>query len=256
MKREDGAFMGVELCAFSDHIVAADRITIYSQDIAWEGIDYSGGTLQGYGCGLFSVNHAMQWIGIDPIPSPAAMAETDRKRGFYSNEASYFARSAGIYGYSAEDLWNSCYDIEPFRTRLKEVFNRGGAVTLHVSGANRWSVNGHINGHYFLGVGISNDGNKVHVVDSSAGTTLGVVRDSGHNAYYHDGNAFIPLNKEWGVDETIRAVSFGRQSEYASGCEYWVDIGFIQQKQAFYDASGSRENSGWTVAIDINAQRA
>ncbi|MBR2699393.1 MAG: hypothetical protein IKE76_12450 [Clostridia bacterium] len=233
----------------SDRIVAADRIAIYSQDSAWEGIGYSGSTLKEYGCGLFTVHHAMQWVGIDPVPSPAAMAETDRKRGFFSNEASYFTRSAGVHGYSAEDLWSSCYELEPFRNRLTQVFARGGAVTLHVSGINRWSVNGRIDGHYLLGVGISDDGCKVHVVDSSAGTTLGVVRDTTYNAYYHDGSAFIPLDKGWDIVETIRAVSFGRKSAYASGCEYWVDIGFIRQQQAFYDASGSRADACWTVAI-------
>ena len=250
MMRENGSSMGV---GSSDRIVAADRIAIYSQDSAWEGISYSGSTLTEYGCGLFTVHHAMQWVGIDPVPSPAAMAETDRKRGFYSNEASYFTRSAGVHGYFAEDLWKSCYDADTFRNSLTEVFARGGAVTLHVSGINRWSVNGRINGHYFLGVGISDDGDKVHIVDSSAGTTLGVVRDTTYNAYCHDGSAFIPLDKGWGVDETIRAVSFGRKSAYASGCEYWVDIGFIQQKQAFYDASGSRADACWTVAIFSDA---
>ena len=80
MMRENGSSMGV---GSSDRIVAADRIAIYSQDSAWEGILYSSSTLKEYGCGLFTVNHAMQWVGIDPVPSPAAMAETDRKRGFY-----------------------------------------------------------------------------------------------------------------------------------------------------------------------------
>ena len=93
-------------------------------------------------------------------------------------------------------------------------------------------------------------------MDSSAGTTLGVIRDTNYNAYCHDGSAFIPLDKGWDVDETIRAVSFGRKSAYASGCEYWVDIGFIQQKQAFYDASGSRAAVGWTVAIEKPEPRA
>ena len=248
--------MKMESCASSDHIVAADRIAIYSQNAAWEGIDYSGGTLQGYGCGLFSINHALQWVGVDPIPSPAAMVETDRRRGFYSNEAAYFTRSAEIFGYSAADLWKDCFDIDTFRTRLAEVFGRGGAVTLHVSGANRWSVNGQVEGHYYLGVGLSNDGDKVHVVDSSAGTTLGVVRDSDHCAYYHDGSGFVPLDKGWGVDETIGAVSFGRLREYASGCEYWVDIDFIQRQQAFYDEFGDRSDSGWTVAITNDRPRA
>ena len=115
MMRENGASMGA---GSSDRIVAADRIAIYSQDSAWEGIGYSGSTLKEYGCGLFTVHHAMQWVGIDPVTSPAAMAETDRKRGFYSNEASYFTRSVGTHGYFAEDLWSSCYELGAFRTRL------------------------------------------------------------------------------------------------------------------------------------------
>lgn len=236
--------------ASSDSLVVSNYITIYNQDSAWAGISYSGGTLEGCGCGLFSLNHAMQWVGINPVPSPSSMAETDRNRVFYSNQASYFSGSTGVYGYTATDIWNYCYDLDSFRARLIEAFSQGSAVTLHVAGPNSWADGQHSGGHYCLGIGISNDGSKVHIVDSSSGTTLGIIRDSSYNAYYYNGSAFVALNKNWGVNDTIRAVSGGSKTAYASGCEYWVDIGFIQQNQVFYNDKGNRAPADWTVVIN------
>ncbi len=190
----------------------------------------------------------MQWVGISPVPSPSSMAATDRNRGFYSNQGSYFTESAGVYGYLAQDLWASCYDLNSFRSKLREVFNQGGAVTLHVAGPNSWAYDGYSGGHYCLGIGISNDGSKVHIVDSSSGTTLGIVRNSSYNAYYYNGSSFVALNKNWGIYDTIHTVSGGKKTAYASGCEYWVDIGFIQINQEYY-YNGNRASSGWTVGI-------
>ena len=222
-------------------------IQIYSQG-GYPDIVYSrdGSSLADNGCGLLTLNHAMQWIGMRDVPSPESMAQTDMGRGSLGFDPGYFVNSAETYGFLAEDLYCCCNDRERFKARLEELFSRGQAVTLHVKGDNGFTGR-RTPGHYCLGVELTEDLSKVHIIDSSSGTTLGVLKSSAYNGYYYADGALEPIGKAWDLAKTIRAVTGDQASDYASGAEYWVDYDFVWSNQCFYDGKGN--DSGWTVAV-------
>ena len=223
------------------------RIEIHNQG-SYPHLDYSrdSGSLTDNGCGLFTLNHAMQWVGMSNVPSPESMAQTDMERGLLGFDPGYFVKSANTYGFLAEDLYRCCNDREQFRSRIDQLFSRGNVVTLHVRGDNGFTGR-RTAGHYCAGVGITADKSKVHIIDSSSGTTLGVLKSTEYNGYYYSNGSLKPIDKSWDSDTTIRAVTGNRASDYFSGAEYWVDFDFIWSNQRFYDGRGN--DSGWTVAI-------
>ena len=225
----------------SESIVARNLITIYNQgDFSNTPASYGreDGTLYKSACGLFSINHAMQWVGIS-APSPEDMASTDKRRDCYGFDAKYFEKSASTYGYNAENLYQLSQNLDTFRNKIMEVFRSGSAITFHVAGNNGFW--GYTSGHYCLGVGISNDGSKVHIVDSSALTTLGVLKSSSYNGYYFQNGSFLTIDKGW--DKYTTRSKLGLKSADIIGGEYWVDTAFIQSMQI------NSKDPGWTYAI-------
>ena len=223
------------------------KIRIYDQG-GYPDTAYSrdGGSLADNGCGLLTLNHAMQWVGMRGVPTPVEMAQTDMARDLLGFEPGYFLKSAEAYGFLAEDLYRCCNDRERFVARLEALFSRGQAVTLHVRGDNGFTGR-RTPGHYCLGVGLTADRRKVHIIDSSSGTTLGVLKASEYDGYYDPNGSLKLIDRSWDLAATIRAVTGGRASDYASGAEYWVDLDFVWSNQCFYD--GQDNDSGWTVAI-------
>ena len=139
-----------------------------------------------------------------------------------------------------------CNDQEQFRARIGQLFNQGYAVTLHVSGNNGFTGR-RTAGHYCLGVGISADKSRVHIIDSSSGTTLGILKHTAYDGYFFSDDSFSVIDKSWDTATTIRAVTGNKASAYFSGSEYWVDFDFIWLNQRY--ENGSDNDSGWTVAI-------
>ena len=223
------------------------RIQIYDQG-NYPHIVYSrdGSSLADNGCGLFALNHAMQWVGMSDVPSPESMAQIDMKRGLLGFDPGYFLGSTDTYGLLAEDLYPCCNSREQFKSRIDQLFSQGHAVTLHVRGNNGFTER-HTSGHYFTGVGITADTSKLHIIDSNSGTTLGVLKCSEYNGYFLSDGLLKPIEKSWDLAATIRAVTGNKASDYASGSEYWVDFDFVWSNQRFYD--GRNNDSGWTVAI-------
>ena len=223
------------------------RIQIYDQG-EFPNIVYSrnGGSLADNGCGLFTLNHAMQWVGMSNVPSPESMAQTDMRKGLLGFDAGYFLGSADTYDFLAEDLYLCCNDRERFKARIDQLFSKGSAVTLHVRGDNGFTGR-RTSGHYCLGVGFTADKSKVHIIDSSSGTTLGVLESTKYNGYYYSNGSLKPIDKSWDLVAAIRAVTGNKAADYASGAEYWVDFDFVWSNQCFYDGMGN--DSGWTVEI-------
>ena len=166
------------------------RIQIYNQG-RYPHIGYArdGGSLADNGCGAFTLNHAMQWIGMSHVPSPESMAQTDMERGLLGFDPGYFVKSAQTYGFLAEDMYLCCNDREQFMSRIDRLFRQGSAVTLHVRGDNGFTGR-RTSGHYCADVGITADKSKVHIIDSSSGTTLGVLKSTEYNGYYYSDGSF------------------------------------------------------------------
>jgi len=223
------------------------RIQIYDQG-NYPHIVYSrdGSSLADNGCGLFALNHAMQWVGMSNVPSPESMAQIDMKRESLGFDPGYFLGSTDTYGLLAEDLYPCCNSREQFRSRVDRLFSQGHAVTLHVRGDNGFTGR-QTSGHYITGVGLTAEKSKVHIIDSSSGSTLGILKRSEYNGYYFSDGLLKPIDKSWDLATTIRAVTGNKASDYASGSEYWVDFDFVWSNQRFYD--GRNNDSGWTVVI-------
>ena len=140
------------------------------------------------------------------MPSPESMAQTDMVRGLLGFEAGYFVRSADTYGYLAEDLYLCCNNREQFRSGLDQLFSQGNAVTLHISGDNGFTGR-RTAGHYCTGVEITADKSKVHIIDSSSGSTLGVLKCTEYNGYFDSDGSLKKIDKSWDITDTIRAVT-------------------------------------------------
>lgn len=222
----------------SESVIARNWIKVYNQgDYSQEAGSYGrdDGSIYKSACGMFCINHAMQWVGLN-TPTPDSMAITDKNRNCYGFDYHYFENSASTYGYNAENLYGSSQNLDSFRNKIREVFNAGGAITLHVAGSNAfWGSTG---GHYCLGIGISQDGNKIHIVDSSALSTIGVLFSSSYNGYYYQNGSFVTMNKSWDKYTTRRTLNL-KDADIVGG-EYWVDIAFIRSMQ---------NSEGWTYAI-------
>ena len=202
----------------SDYLLASNSIHIYSQGSR----DYIGKTsclqqygLQRAGCGVFAVAHALQWMGCDN----------------WTNLEDFLVQIAELthpadYGYAFAEGVNALYPdftlgaISPnegaanYYSKLRALFAAGGCGMFSYEG------------HYILVIGYSSDGSKIHVIDSSTGSTLSHL--GGYHAYYCD-----PMAKQWVTIAPTRDGAWHVPGRYNSsgtwaemksyGREYWVD---------------------------------
>ena len=206
----------------SDYLLASNSIHIYSQGSR----DYIGKTsclqqygLQRAGCGVFAVAHALQWMGCDK----------------WTNLEDFLVQIAELthpadYGYAFAEGVNALYPdftlgaISPnegaanYYSKLRTLFAAGGCGMFSYEC------------HYVLVIGFSSDGSKIHVIDSSTGSTLSHL--GGYHAYYCD-----PMAKQWVTITPTQDGAWHVPGRYSSsgtwaemksyGREYWVDREYV-----------------------------
>ncbi len=205
-----------------DYLLASNSIHIYSQGSR----DYIGRTsclqqygLQRAGCGVFAVAHALQWMGCDN----------------WTNLEDFLEQIAELthpadYGYAFAEGVNALYPdftlgaISPnegaasYYSKLRALFAAGGCGMFSYEG------------HYILVIGFSSDGSKIHVIDSSTGSTLSHL--GGYHAYYCD-----PMARQWVTISPTRDGAWHVPGRYSAsgtwaemksyGREYWVDREYV-----------------------------
>ena len=205
----------------ADYSLISNRIVIYNQN-AYAGTKFSISNLDlsKAGCGFFSVAHALQYMGISSWNGLDDFVEKTRECTSPSEWGSRFIEQVeSIYGGFSYDQYFPTSDSEAFYQKLDSTFKAGGCGTVVISSSL---------GHYILFTSFSSDRSKIHVLDSSAGTTLNHLASLNRNAYYYDATS-----KSFKVVTNITQVpgTYNKDKNptdnYGIGREYWVDRDYI-----------------------------
>ena len=206
----------------ADYLLASNSIRIYSQGSR----DYIGMTsclqqygLQRAGCGVFAVAHALQWMGCDNWTGLDDFLEQIQNLTHPADFGYAFAEGVNaLYPDFTLGAISPNEGAERYYSNLRALFAAGGCGMFSYEG------------HYILVIGFSSDGSKIHVIDSSTGSTLGHM--DRYHAYYCD-----PLAKQWVTISPVQNGAWDVPGRYSSsgtweemksyGREYWVDREYI-----------------------------
>ena len=188
---------------------------VYSQkDGWWHRVIYRSKkpveTVEKGGCALFSLSHILQrlgWSGEDVLPAALAAKYTR----FYipgrgTDNPGLINQTAGEYGFVTQE------DLVETPRGIVTCLRRGDLLTFSV-----------VLGHIAMADGISEDGTKVHVVDSAPGATYerkNRFKTKGHIFYQEADGSFTEAET---ADQLPGIRWFFETGEYG-GMSYWMDI--------------------------------
>ena len=187
-------------------------LTLYGQS---EGSSYytykmtSGSKLGPNGCGIFMTAHAIQWLTGNNPPIKTVCDKCGNTVASYGTAESYLKKQYDIIVF---------YKISKTESKVKSVLDNNGVISHH-----KW-------GHYILLVGYKSVGGTtyIHVVDSSAGTTL---KNYKGGIYSYSGMQKVNSEKDfYGNDK----------AKYHDAAEYWVKCSEIIVANNFTYTSGDK----------------
>lgn len=186
---------------------------IYSQKDGWWYKKWysksNGRDLQKSACAIFTLSHALQRMGItDESVQPEVLGKTYSyfyRPGEGTNNSGLIAKAAEVYDFvTQQDLQRSVKEIT---ASLK----LGDLLTFSI-----------VDGHIALGDALSEDGTKVHIVDSAPGATFDRIRTKGNIFYRNADGTFTQTDNP---DEIPGSRWFFETHEYG-GMEYWMSIDY------------------------------
>ena len=186
---------------------------IYSQKDGWWYKKWysksNGRDLQKSACAIFTLSHALQRMGItDESVQPEVLGKTYSyfyRPGEGTNNSGLIAKAAEVYDFvTQQDLQRSVKEIT---ASLKQ----GDLLTFSI-----------VDGHIALGDALSEDGTKVHIVDSAPGATFDRIRTKGNIFYRNADGTFTQTDNP---DEIPGSRWFFETHEYG-GMEYWMSIDY------------------------------
>ena len=186
---------------------------IYSQKDGWWYKKWysksNGRDLQKSACAIFTLSHALQRMGItDESVQPEVLGKTYSyfyRPGEGTNNSGLIAKAAEVYDFvTQQDLQHSVKEIT---ASLKQ----GDLLTFSI-----------VDGHIALGDALSEDGTKVHIVDSAPGATFDRIRTKGNIFYRNADGTFTQTDNP---DEIPGSRWFFETHEYG-GMEYWMSIDY------------------------------
>ena len=186
---------------------------IYSQKDGWWYKKWyskaNGRDLQKSACAIFTLSHALQRMGYtDESVLPEALGKTYSyfyRPGEGTNNSGLIAKAAEVYDFTTQnDLMRSVKEIT---ASLKQ----GDLLTFSI-----------VDGHIALGDALSEDGTKVHIVDSAPGATFERIRKKGNIFFRNADGTFTQTDNP---DEIPGSRWFFETHEYG-GMEYWMSIDY------------------------------
>jgi len=186
---------------------------IYSQKDGWWYKKWyskaNGRDLQKSACAIFTLSHALQRMGFtDESVQPEVLGKTYSyfyRPGEGTNNSGLIAKAAEVYDFvTQQDLMRSVKEIT---FSLKQ----GDLLTFSI-----------VDGHIALGDALSEDGTKVHIVDSAPGATFDRIRTKGNIFYRNADGTFTQTDNP---DEIPGSRWFFETHEYG-GMEYWMSIDY------------------------------
>ena len=180
---------------------------IYSQkDGWWKKKKYSTTELQTSGCAIFTMSHALQrmgYTGENVLPEKLAKTYVYYRAG----EGTW---NEGLVRYIAVD-----YDF----TTQKELMKSVKEISTSLRNGDYFSFS-IVDRHIALADGISEDGTKVHIVDSAPGATYERIRFPGKIFVRNEDGSFTEADEP----EDHPGIRWFCETQEYGGIEYWMDI--------------------------------
>ena len=180
---------------------------IYSQkDGWWKKKKYSSTELQTSGCAIFTMSHALQrmgYTGEDVTPEELAKHYV------------FYRSGEGTWN---EGLVNKCGEVYDFLSQ-KELLTSTKEITAALRRGDYFSFS-IADRHIALADGISEDGTKVHIVDSAPGATFERIRNKEAIFVLREDGSFTQAS----VPEDLPGIRWFFETQEYGGAEYWMDI--------------------------------
>ena len=189
---------------------------VYSQkDGWWKDKVYSAKnhrSVEKAGCALFALSHSLQRLGFSGEEiRPDSLAQAYSR--FYvpergTNVEGLLTQAARDYGFITQD------QLITTEKEIADCLERGDLLTFGI-----------VLGHIAMADGLSEDGTKVHIVDSCAGATYerkDRFKTKGH-IYYRAGDGTFT---EAATPEDLPGLRWFFESQEYGGMDYWMDLSY------------------------------
>ena len=194
----------------------AGRDVLYSQkDGWWHNKVYSKThkrSVEKAGCAIFTLSHALQRMGFEGEELQPDKLATRYSRMYIANRGTDNERLLATAG---EDFgFETHQDLIESPKELVTWFRRGCYFSFMI-----------VNGHIALADGLSEDGTKVHIVDSAPGATYERIKN-GVIYYMKEDGTF----EEAATPEAIPGCRYFFETQEYGGLEYWLDISYCAKQ--------------------------
>ena len=172
-----------------------------------------GRDLQKAGCAIFTLSHLLQRMGFT-----GEEVQPEKLGKAYSN---FYTDKGGTYNPGLIDRASKEYGFLTQKDLLKST--KEIAVSLRMG--DRFSF-GIVDGHIALADGISEDGTKVHVVDSAPGATFSRIQTLGSIFFRNEDGTFT----EAAVPGDLPGIRWFFETQEYGGAEYWMSIDYCASR--------------------------
>lgn len=164
------------------------------------------------GCALFALSHALQHMGLEGEDLQPDQLATKYSRMYIANRGT---DNAGLLTAAAEEYgFETHRDLVESEEELKLWFQKGSYFSFMI-----------VIGHIALADGISEDGTKVHIIDSASGATYERIKNASVYFRAEDGS-FL----EAATPEEIPGCRYFFETQEYSGLEYWLDLAYCAKQ--------------------------
>ena len=186
---------------------------LYSQkDGWWKKKKYSSTELQTSGCAIFAMSHALQRMGLTGEEvTPERLAKTHVY--YREGEGTW---NEGLVRYAAAD-----FDF----TTQKELITSPNEVAACLRRGDFFSFS-IVDRHIALADGISEDGTKVHIVDSAPGATFERIRFEGKIFFQNEDGSFTAA----ATADDLPGIRWFFETNEFGGMEYWMDLEYCASR--------------------------
>ena len=210
VRRADGAAIGHEVrFTVEENAAGAAAPEVYSQkDGWWLDKKYSRSNLDQSGCAIFTLSHALRRLGKDSEKTapdvlartyPMYLAESGTVTG------NLLAAAGRDFGFRTEK------DKISDASRIVQGFSEGAVFSFAI-----------VSGHIALAAGLSEDGTKVHIVDSAPSATFERIENA--QLYIEDGQGgYRAVQSLW----EIPGAAYYLETGQFGGLEYYLDLDYV-----------------------------
>ena len=185
---------------------------VYSQkDGWWKKKSYGSSTLEIAGCGIFTLSHAVQRLGYsgeDVLPEAFGKTyDFCLVEGGTANER-LLTNAGKVYDFITQD------ELEESEEGIAACLRRGDYFNFSI-----------VKGHIALADQLSDDGSKVHIVDSAPSATFERIKNGSIYLQEEDGSF-----REITSPSQLPGARYFFETRFYGGAEYWLDLSYCAKR--------------------------